>query len=197
MFFKKSISAYDMLIVGLGNIGKEYEHTRHNAGFDVLDIFCNKYSVTLNKNKFSSLFAEAKISDKRVLIAKPTTFMNKSGEAVCALCRFYKIPKENIIVISDDISLPPGKIRIREKGSAGGQKGLKSIIEHLSSDEFIRIKIGVGDRKDREKDLADWVLSKMGKEDKELFDNACENAVKALETILKDGVERAMNSYNK
>lgn len=199
MFFKKKNqnSVYDMLLVGLGNPGEQYQNTRHNAGFQVIDLFCEKHSVSLTKNKYKALFGETTVQGKRVLVAKPQTFMNLSGEAVSAIVNFYKIPVGNILVVSDDISLAPGKMRIRTKGSAGGQNGLKNIIQHLSTDEFARIKMGVGDRPDRESDLVDWVLGKMSEEEKKLFDDAKENAVKAIETILRDGVDSAMNRYNR
>lgn len=199
MFFKKQNTGgvYDLLLVGLGNPGVQYRNTRHNAGFDVIDAFCEKHSLTLNKNRYKAVFGECTVHGKRVLVAKPQTFMNLSGEAVKAISGFYKIPAENILVVSDDISLAPGKIRIRTKGSAGGQKGLKSIIEHLSTDEFARIKMGVGDRPDRDSDLAAWVLGRMNGEEKELFDKAKENAVNAIETIIRDGVDSAMNRYNR
>ena len=199
MFFKNKSqnSVYDMLLVGLGNPGEQYQNTRHNAGFQVIDLFCQKHSVNLTKNKYKALFGETVVQGKRVLVAKPQTFMNLSGEAVSAIVNFYKIPLSNILIISDDISLAPGKMRIRTKGSAGGQNGLKNIIEHLSSDEFARIKMGVGDRPDRESDLVNWVLGRMNEEEKKLFDEAKENAVKAIETILRDGVDSAMNRYNR
>lgn len=198
MFFKMKSkdSVYDMLLIGLGNPGTQYVGTRHNAGFDVVDLFCEKHSVSLTKNKFKALYGDGNVAGKRVLVMKPQTFMNLSGEAVSALVNFYKIPIENILVVSDDISLAPGKMRIRKSGSAGGQNGLKNIIEHLSTNEFARIKMGVGDRPDRESDLVNWVLGKMNEEDNKLFTSAKENAVKAIETILRDGVESAMNRYN-
>lgn len=199
MFFKRknADSVYDLLLVGLGNPGVTYENTRHNAGFIVVDEFMKKHNISLCKNKFNALYWDAVISDKRILIVKPQTFMNNSGEAVAAISRFYKIPIQKILVVSDDISLAPGKMRIRTKGSAGGQNGLKSIIEHLSGDDFARIKIGIGDRPDKNSDLANWVLGKMGDDDRKLFDCAVENAVKAIEVILRDGVDTAMNRYNK
>ncbi len=197
LFSKKSESVYDLFLVGLGNPGANYENTRHNAGFDVIDALIKKHGITLGKNKFDALFSDATICDKRVLIAKPQTFMNNSGEAVSKLARFYKIPIDKILIVSDDVSLAPGKMRIRLRGSAGGQNGLKNIIEHLSSDEFARIKMGVGDRPDRNSDLVNWVLGRMDEEDRKLFDAAVDNAVKAIETILRDGVEKAMNRYSK
>lgn len=197
LFSKKSESVYDLLLVGLGNPGANYENTRHNAGFDVIDALIKKHGITLGKNKFEALYGDATLCNKRVLIVKPQTFMNNSGEAVSKLARFYKIPIDKILVVSDDVSLAPGKMRIRLRGSAGGQNGLKNIIEHLSSDEFARIKMGVGDRPDRSSDLVNWVLGRMNEEDRKLFDSATENAVKAIETILRDGVEKAMNRYSK
>ncbi|MEE0840940.1 MAG: aminoacyl-tRNA hydrolase [Acutalibacteraceae bacterium] len=197
LFSKRNQSIYDLMLVGLGNPGINYENTRHNAGFTVIDALIEKHGITLNKNKFNALFGDATLCNKRVLIVKPQTFMNNSGEAVAVISRFYKIPVDKILVVSDDVSLTPGKMRIRLKGSAGGQNGLKSIIEHLSSDEFARIKIGVGDRPDRSSDLANWVLGKMNEEDKKLFEAAVENSVKAIETILRDGMEAAMNRYSK
>lgn len=198
MFFKKKTdSVYDLILVGLGNPGAEYDGTRHNAGFFVVDKFAEKHGITLSKNKFNALFADANIDGKRILVVKPQTFMNNSGEAVSAIMKFYKIPTESLVVVSDDISLPPGKMRIRAKGSAGGQNGLKNIIAHLSTDEFTRVKLGIGDRADRSSDLANWVLSRMGEEDKKEFLTAADNAVKAIETIIKSGVDVAMNRYNK
>lgn len=198
MFLKKKTdSVYDMLLVGLGNPGDNYRNTRHNAGFDVIDAFCEKYNITLSKNKFKALYNDFSVSGKRILIVKPQTFMNNSGEAVGAIAKFYKIPLNSIIVVSDDISLPPGKLRIRARGSAGGQNGLKNIIEHLGSDDFARIKLGVGDRPNRDSDLVNWVLGRMDENDAKLFTSAVDSAVKAIETILKDGIETAMNRYSK
>lgn len=199
MFLKNKSggSVYDMLLVGLGNPGVQYSNTRHNAGFCVVDAFCEKHSIIINKNKFKALFGDGVVLGKRLLVLKPQTFMNLSGEAVSAVMNFYKISPSSLLVVSDDISLPPGKMRIRAKGSAGGQNGLKNIIEHISTDEFARIKMGVGDRPNRDSDLADWVLGRMTQEERELFDSAKENGVKAIETILRDGVESAMNRYNR
>ena len=198
MFFKKknTESIYSLLLVGLGNPGGEYDHTRHNAGFDVVDAFCEKHSITLNKNKFKGLYGEGNIKGERVLVLKPQTFMNNSGESVSAVMKFYKIPITSLLVVSDDVSLQPGKMRIRKNGGAGGQKGLKSIIECLGTEDFSRLKMGVGDRPDRQSDIANWVLGRMNEEDKKLFDNARDNAVKAIETFLRDGADAAMNRYN-
>ncbi len=198
MLFKKKNeeSIYSLILVGLGNPGTEYEHTRHNAGFDVVDVFCEKHGITLNKNKFKGIFGEGTIKGERVLVLKPQTYMNLSGESVSAVMKFYKIPVSSLLVVSDDVSLAPGKMRIRKNGSAGGQKGLKSIIEHLGTEDFARLKMGVGDRPDRQSDIANWVLGRMNEEDKKLFDTARDNAVKAIETFLRDGADAAMNRYN-
>ena len=199
MFFKKKNeeSIYSLILVGLGNPGAEYDHTRHNAGFDVVDEFCEKHGIVLNKNKFRGIFGDGTVNGERVLVLKPQTFMNLSGEAVSAVMKFYKIPVASLLVVSDDVSLAPGKIRMRRNGSAGGQKGLKSIIEQLGTEDFARLKMGVGDRPDRTSDIANWVLGRMNEDDKKLFDNALVNAVKAIETFLRDGAEAAMNRYNR
>ncbi len=154
MFFKKAkTNVYDFMIVGLGNPGAKYEMTRHNAGFLAIDLFAMKYNANIKKLKFHALIGDAKVDQNRCLLVKPQTYMNNSGEAVGAIANFYKIPAEKIIVFSDDISLEVGKIRIRRKGSSGGHNGLKSIINALSSEEFIRIKIGVGKKPTPEPDL--------------------------------------------
>ena len=163
MIFKRNKefpSNFDYMIVGLGNPGKQYESTRHNAGFICLDLLAEKYSISVKKLKFKSLLGEGRIEGKRCLLLKPQTFMNLSGEAVRDAAEFYKIPPENIIVIYDDISLDPGKLRIRRKGSDGGHNGMKNILYHLKSDGFPRIKVGVGAKPNPEYDLADWVLSR-------------------------------------
>lgn len=184
------------LIVGLGNPGDKYFLTRHNAGFLTLDYFAQKCNVKIDRLKYKSLCAEANIGGKRVLLMKPQTFMNNSGEAVAAAASFYKIPPENILVIFDDISLPVGRMRVRRNGSAGGHNGIKSIIAHLSSDAFPRIKIGVGEKPHPDFDLADWVLSEFSKDDREklfsLFDVAYEGTAK----ILGDNFDAAVQLCN-
>lgn len=184
------------LIVGLGNPGKEYLFTRHNAGFLTVDYLSQKLNVKVDRAKYKALIGEARISDKRVLIMKPQTYMNLSGEAVREAADFYKIAPENIIVICDDINLAPGKLRIRKKGSDGGQKGLRSIIEKLGSDAFIRIRMGVGEKPHPDYDLADWVLSEFKGEDKEAFFSAMGNAVMGIEMILKGEIDKAMSQLN-
>ena len=155
------------LVVGLGNPGEKYAKTRHNVGFMTLDYLSDKLNLKITKSKFKALVGDGELGGKRVLFMKPQTFMNNSGEAVREAVEFYKIPVSNVIVIFDDISLQPGKMRIRQKGSDGGHNGIKSIIYHLNSNEFPRIKIGVGAKPNPEYDLADWVLGDIAKEDRE------------------------------
>lgn len=186
-----------MMIVGLGNPGLEYEKTRHNVGFMAMDALCEKYECDCKKVKFSAYMGDAVIGKKRVLLLKPQTYMNNSGAAVSEAARFYKIAPENILVMYDDISLAPGLIRIRRKGSAGGHNGIKDIIALLGSEDFPRIKIGVGAKPHPEYDLKDWVLGKFSPEDKEKVDTALENTVKAVNEILARGIDSAMNKYSK
>ena len=172
------------LVVGLGNPGDKYFHTRHNAGFLALDYISQKAGVKIDRSKFKALVGETNIANKRVLLMKPQTFMNNSGEAVAEAAGFYKIPPENIIVIFDDISLDVGRMRVRRDGSAGGHNGIKSIIACIGSDKFPRIKIGVGQKPHPEFDLADWVLSEFGKEDKEKLFTMFGYANDGLEKLL-------------
>ncbi len=196
MFFKSKASVYDYLIVGLGNPGSEYENTRHNVGFKTADIIADEYSVTPFKLKNNALICDCKIKNKRVLLAKPQTYMNLSGTAVAALSRFYKIPNDNIIVIFDDISLPQGKIRVRAKGTHGGHNGIKNIIEHLSSTEIKRIKIGVGAKPNPDYDLKDWVLGSFSKADLEEMKMSFEKASLAAKEIICADITSAMNKFN-
>ncbi len=186
----------EFLIVGLGNPGREYEQTRHNAGFLAIDHIAEKCGVRINKAKFEALYTEVTLAGKTGLLMKPQTFMNASGNAVSAAANFYKIPAERIIVISDDIAQKPGKIRIRKSGSAGGQKGLKSIIERLGTDAFPRIRIGVGEKPTPEYDLADWVLGKFPAEDKKAIEARFDDVRSAAELILAGDLEKAMCNYN-
>lgn len=197
MFFKKQTGAFEYLIVGLGNPGKEYENTRHNAGFVAADILADKFNMKWSKSKFDALFGDCEIVGARVLIAKPQTYMNLSGRAVQKLSAFYKIPLNKIIIMHDDVSLDVGKIRIRRKGSAGGQKGLANIIELLGSQDIARIKIGVGAKPHPDYDMKDWVLGHIPKEQQADFKNAAENAAKAVEEIIARGIDSAMNKYSK
>lgn len=189
-------STYDYIIVGLGNPGAKYEMTRHNAGFLAIDLFAINENVDVKKLKFHSLVGDVRINDKKCLLMKPQTFMNNSGEAVGEAAKFYKIPPENIIVLSDDISLDVGKLRIKRKGSAGGHNGLKSIIAHLGSENFTRIKIGVGKKPNPEYDLANWVLGRFPKELESDLKKALQNAGSSISLIVNEEIDKAMNLYN-
>lgn len=198
-FFKRSQPSSrspEFLIVGLGNPGKQYELTRHNAGFLCLDLLAQENGFKINKLKFNALIGDAVIASKRCLVVKPQTFMNNSGEAVRDIAAFYKIPPEKIIVIFDDISLPCGKLRIRRKGTDGGHNGIKSIIYQLQSDQFPRIKLGIGAKAHPDQPLADWVLSVMKDDDLKNLREAAEHACSALELMLNGETEKAMNLYN-
>ena len=193
---KEFSSNFDYMIVGLGNPGKQYESTRHNAGFICIDILAEKYSVSIKKLKFRSLMGEGRVEGKRCLFLKPQTFMNLSGEAVRDAVEFYKIPVENVVVICDDISLEPGKMRIRRKGSHGGQNGMRNIIFHLKDDNFPRIKIGIGAKPNPEYDLADWVLSRFSQNEAKLIKQVADDTVSAIEYIVKGDIDKAMSNYN-
>ncbi|MGN1194032.1 MAG: aminoacyl-tRNA hydrolase [Acutalibacteraceae bacterium] len=201
MFFKKDSfsdsSAYDYMIVGLGNPGKKYEFTRHNTGFLCVDLYAQEHGFKIDRLKFKSLIGETKIGTKRCLFIKPQTFMNLSGEAVREAAAFYKIPPERIIVIFDDISLDVGKMRIRRKGSDGGHNGIKSIIFQLSSDLFPRIKIGIGAKPHPDYDLADWVLTPFSKDDLKTLREVCENAGEAIGLMTDGKIEEAMSRFSR
>lgn len=186
----------EFIIAGLGNPGKEYEYSRHNAGFLCLDILCNKYGIKTDRVKYRSLTCTAVIEGHSCLVMRPQTYMNSSGEAIKEAADFYKIPPEKVIVIYDDISLPTGTLRIRKKGSAGGHNGIKSIIWQLNSDTFPRLKLGVGDRKDKDDDLKDYVLGKFSKADTDTLKKTMEKAVDALKYILDGDTDGAMSRYN-
>lgn len=184
------------LIAGLGNPGLKYRKTKHNTGFMAIDYYADKKGADFKKTKFSALVAETKVGNTKCILVKPQTFMNNSGEAIRALSDFYKIPTSNIIIIFDDVSLKPGKVRIRKSGSAGGHNGIKSIISHLKTDEFSRIKIGVGEKLNPEQDLADFVLSKYSKEDLKKTTDTFEDVSKGIELIVKGKIDEAMNKIN-
>jgi len=194
--FLKSNGPVSWLIVFLGNPGPKYECTRHNAGFMTADAMAKKLGVSINKLRFKALTASADIGGEKVLLMKPQTFMNLSGEAVGEAARFYKVPPEHVIVVSDEVSLPLGKLRVRPKGSAGGHNGLKSIIAHLGSDAFPRIRLGVGAPPHPDYDMADWVLSVFRNQDLEDMLSASDRAAEAVITYITDGPERAMNRFN-
>ncbi len=183
------------MLVGLGNPGLKYRHTRHNAGFDCLDVIAKKYGVSIKKKEKSGITGTGVIAGQKVLFVKPQTFMNNSGECVGALASFYKIAPENIIVISDDMELDCGRIRIRRKGSAGGHNGLKSLIAHLHSENFLRLRVGVG-RPAPGDDVITHVLGRPVKSDRLKMESAFENAANAAECMISGNIDKAMNLYN-
>ena len=195
MFFKKP-GGVSWLIVFLGNPGPRYEMTRHNAGFMAADAMAKEKNVNINKARFKALTATCDIGGESVLLMKPQTFMNLSGDAVAQAARFYKIPPEHVIVVSDEISLPIGKLRIRTKGSAGGHNGLKDIIAKLGTDAFPRIRIGVGAPPHPDYDMADWVLSSFKNQDAEDMLAAAARAALAAQCYITQGADRAMNRFN-
>ena len=186
----------DYIVVGLGNPDTKYLNTRHNAGFMAIDMISKEYNVQVNRIKFKSLCGNAIIGDKNCLLMKPTTYMNNSGQAVQEAMNFYKVPIENVIVIYDDISLEPSKLRIRRKGSDGGHNGIKSIIYLTGADTFRRIKLGVGKKPHPDYNLADWVLSNFNPNELELMKTSCSNAVRCVELIVQNKIDEAMNKYN-
>lgn len=181
------------LLVGLGNPGKKYEHTRHNMGFDALDLFSELAKIDIDKESFKGLLGRGKVFDEDVLCLKPQTFMNLSGESVREVVSYFKIAIEDIIVIYDDMALAPGKIRLRPSGSSGGHKGMQNIIEQLGTDQIKRIRIGIGEPT---YDTIDYVLSKPSKEEKELIDEATKDVAGALKTIFKNNFDIAMTKFN-
>lgn len=195
MFFSSN-AAETWLIAGLGNPGREYEKTRHNTGFLALDLLAKALGVRVNKPKFKGEVGVCDYKGKRLILVKPQTYMNASGLCIEPCAHFYKIPPERIIVIFDDISLPVGRIRVRKNGSAGGHNGLKSIISCLGSDQFPRVKIGVGAKPHPDYDLADWVLSTVSKTEWPDYQDAMEHAAEAALCIVKNGCEKAAAEYN-
>ena len=195
MLFKKP-GGVSWLIVFLGNPGMKYEGTRHNAGFMAADALAKRRGIAINKLRFKALTAQCDIAGESVLLMKPQTYMNLSGEAVGEAARFYKIPPEHIIVVSDEMALPVGKLRIRKKGSAGGHNGLKNIIAHLGTEEFPRIRLGVGAPPHPDYDVKDWVLSSFKNQDAEDMAAAAARAGEAAECYIAEGADRAMNRFN-
>lgn len=183
------------IIAGLGNPGDRYDNTRHNAGFLTIDALADKYGISVREKAHKALIGKGLINGQRVILAKPQTYMNLSGESIRALADYYRAEKEELIIIYDDISLEPGQLRIRKKGSAGGHNGIKSIIAHLGTQEFTRIKVGVGEKPPR-MDLADYVLGHFGKEELDIMGEAFETAAKAAAEIVAEGADAAMNRYN-
>lgn len=181
------------LIVGLGNPGDQYRNTRHNVGFDIIDLMSEKYNIGVNRIKFKGMYGEGSIAGEKVILLKPQTYMNLSGESVREAVTFYKIPNERILVIYDDISLELGRIRLRLQGSAGGHNGIKNIIAHLSNDLFPRIKVGVGQPRE---DLVNHVLTRFSKEEHSIVEKSFQAATEAAEAVIKSGIEEAMNKFN-
>ena len=197
MFFNKNrASGVEWLVVGLGNPGDKYENTRHNVGFLTIDHIAEEQRVPVQKLKYRALTNTVELGGAKALLMKPVTYMNLSGEAVGEAARFYKIPADHVLVISDDVSLPIGKLRIRKGGSAGGHNGLKNIIQHLGTDQFPRVKIGVGQKPHPDYDLADWVLGHFQGEDRKVMNEAVKQAADAVECLLKEGADKAMSKYN-
>ena len=195
MLFGNRSSAVDWLIAGLGNPGQKYEHTRHNMGFLTVDLLAEQAGVKLNKVKFKSAYNMVSFAGQRCLVMKPQTYMNLSGEAVGEAARFYKIPAGHVLVIYDDISLPVGKIRVRPTGSAGGHNGIKSIIAHLGTQDFPRIKIGTG-APGEGGDMVDWVIGVPSQADRKILLESFRRAIGAAECILEHGCQKAMNDFN-
>lgn len=193
---RKNTGAPEFLVVGLGNPEKKYTLTRHNSGFLCVDELAERHGFKINKLKFKSVYADTVIAGHRVIVLKPQTYMNNSGEAVKEAASFYKIPPEKIIIIFDDISLDVGLLRIKRKGSDGGHNGIKSIISHLGSSDFPRIKLGIGKKPHPDYDLADWVLSEFKKDEAKPLKQAIDNACDALEIILDGNIDEAMNKFN-
>ena len=197
MFFNKNrTSGVEWLLVGLGNPGDKYDNTRHNVGFAAIDQLAEELKVPVQKLKYRALTQSVELGGAKVLLMKPITYMNLSGEAVGEATRFFKIPADHVLVLSDDVSLPVGKLRVRRSGSAGGHNGLKNIIQHLGTDQFPRIKIGVGQKPHPDYDMADWVLGKFAGEDLKAISQAIQRAGKAAECYIAHGPDQAMNQFN-
>ena len=197
MFFNKNrTSGVEWLVVGLGNPGDKYENTRHNVGFLTIDRIAEELGVPVQKLKYRALTNTVELGGAKALLMKPVTYMNLSGEAVGEAARFYKISPDHVLVISDDVSLPLGKLRIRKGGSAGGHNGLKNIIQHLGTDQFPRVKVGVGEKPHPDYDMADWVLSKFTGEDLKAITAAIDKAAQAAACLIAEGPDKAMNKFN-
>lgn len=182
------------IIAGLGNPGKEYAGTRHNVGFDTIDFLAEKYNVNLNKLKFNSVYNEININGEKVMLVKPVTYMNRSGIAIAEIVKYYKVPIENLIVVYDDIDIPVGTLRIRPHGSSGTHNGMKSIIYQLENDKFPRVRVGIGRNPDM--DLADYVLQRFNKDDREKINSIIKSASEAAEEIVAKGIDSSMQKFN-
>ncbi len=194
MLFGKTSASW--MIVGLGNPGREYEKTRHNVGFRTADLLAKELNTKIDRLKFQALMRQVNWQGKKLYLVEPQTYMNLSGAAVSALATYYKVQPDHILVIFDDISLPVGRIRVRKDGSAGGHNGIKSIIQSLGTDQFPRVKVGVGAKPHPDYDLADWVLSQFSAQEEKALAPAIENAAKAAMLVLEQGVEKAASAYN-
>ena len=196
MFLKRDTSGVSWLLVCLGNPGDKYENTRHNVGFMVADEVAERRNKPIQRLRFKALTNILTIDREKVLVMKPITYMNLSGEAVRPAADFYKIPPDHVLVVSDDTALAVGRLRVRAKGSAGGHNGLKSIIQHLGTDQFPRLRVGVGEKPHPDYDMADWVLGKFTGEDKKTITAAVKRAADAIECILAEGIDRGMGKFN-
>ena len=196
MFGINKPASIDWLVVGLGNPGTKYQGTRHNAGFMAADALAKRLQISVDRVKFHALIGDGMCGDKRILLAKPQTFMNLSGQAVDEIMRFYRIPPERLLVMCDDISLEPGKLRIRRKGSHGGQNGMRNIIDMVESSDFCRIKLGIGAKPHPDYSLADWVLSHFTAGALKEMEQSASNAAEAAEMIVNGSIDKAMNMFN-
>ena len=196
MLFGNKSAAVDWLVAGLGNPGQKYANTRHNMGFLTVDLLAEEAGVKLNKVKFKSAYNILPFAGARCLVMKPQTYMNLSGEAVGEAARFYKIPPERVLIIYDDVSLPVGKLRVRPTGSAGGHNGIKSVIAHLSSQDFPRVKIGTGAPAGGGEEMIDWVTGVPSQKDREILLESFKRAIRAAECVIAHGCQRAMNDFN-
>jgi len=196
MLFGSKSSGADWILVGLGNPGQKYENTRHNMGFLTVDLLAERQNVKLNKVKFKSAYNILNLGGQKMLVMKPQTFMNLSGEAVREAAQFYKIPPERVIVVYDDVSLPVGKLRVRPSGSAGGHNGIKNIIAHLGTDQFPRVKIGIGAPTDPEHDMIAWVIGVPSQSERKVLLDAFSRAIDAAVCIMEEGTDKAMNKFN-
>lgn len=183
------------IIAGLGNPGRDYEHTRHNVGFDTLDLLADRLGITLNESKFKGIFGKGMIGGEKVILVKPLTYMNNSGECIRPLMDYYKVEPDHFIVIYDDISLDPGVIRVRGKGSAGGHNGIKSLIQHLGTQDFPRVRIGIG-AKPSQMDLADYVLGHFDQVTRKVMEEAYRDGAEAACAMIQDGLQKAMSGFN-
>lgn len=196
MFFKRKTGAVEFMIVGLGNPGVQYQNTRHNAGFMALDATAKALDIRVERARFHAYCGEGVCAGRHVLLMKPQTYMNNSGEAVCEAMRFYKLSPEQVLLLFDDVSLPVGGMRVRRSGSAGGQNGVKSILQLSGSDKFPRVKLGIGAKPHPDCNLADWVLSRFSEKELSVMGETAEKAAAAAELIVSGNIEEAMNRYS-